>query len=143
MSLEAISGGSGMPQEPDWTSIYTDDLKIAVAQLYWREIVSEMRDAGTIVVANGPAIQRLVFFRIEYDRSMVIVAEEGKIILAKRTKRPQISPQWTVLRQASEQIVILEAELGISPRRRNAAAKVQRAKKKATAADNYLRTVGK
>lgn len=143
MAFEAIDGGHGEPQEPDWSSIFTDDLELKAASDHWREIVREMRDAGTLVIANGHAIRRCVIFRIECDRSIRNVAEEGKIIRAKRTKRPQINPEWTCLKQAAEALTILEAELGLSPRRRAAAGKVQRARKKATAADGYLKPIAK
>jgi P27 family predicted phage terminase small subunit len=143
MTLTPIQGGDGVPVEPDWTSILTDDLDIVSARENWRSITSEMKDAGTLVVENGHAIQRLVLFRIEFDRAARNVAEQGKVIRAKRTKTPQINPEWTCMKQSAEAVSDLEAELGLSPRRRNAAGKVQRAKKKSTAADNYLRSVGK
>jgi phage terminase small subunit len=142
MTLEAVSGGQNTPPEPNWAEIFTDDLDLAAAQEIWRGIINEMRDAGTLVVENGHAIRRLVLFRIEFDRAARNVAEQGKVIRAKRTKTPQINPEWTCMKQAGEAVADIEAELGLSPRRRNAAAKVQRAKKKATAADNYLKSVG-
>lgn len=130
------------PVEPDWSAIFTDDLDLAAAKEHWGEIVAEMRESGTLVVANGHAIRRVVCFRIEWDRSARNIADDGKILRAKRTKTPQINPEWTCLKQATEALTILEAELGLSPRRRNAAGKVQRAKRKATAADRYLKIVG-
>lgn len=141
--METIVGGAGLPQEPDWALIYTDELDLAVAREHWREIVNELRESATLTVANGHAIRRLVFCRIECDRSLRNVAEEGKIIRAKRTKRPMINPEWTTLKQTLEALTVLEAELGISPRRRGSAAKVNRAKRKATAADAYLKPVAK
>jgi P27 family predicted phage terminase small subunit len=142
MTLEAVAGGQNTPPEPDWAEIFTDDLDLAAAKEIWRGVINEMRDAGTLVVENGHAVRRLVLFRIEFDRAARNVAEQGKVIRAKRTKTPQINPEWTCMKQAAEAVADIEAELGLSPRRRNAAAKVSRAKKKATAADNYLKSVG-
>jgi P27 family predicted phage terminase small subunit len=143
LSLDTVVGGNGTPPEPDWSTIFTDDLDLAAARQFWRGIVSEMRDAGTLVVENGHAIQRLVIFRLEFDRAARNVIEQGKILRAKKTKTPQINPEWTCMKQAGEAVADLESDLGISPRRRNAAGKVTRAKKKTTAADAYLKPVSK
>jgi hypothetical protein len=51
-----------------------------------------MREAGTLAVANGHAIRRLVEFGLQYDRSVARVAEQGTVIKAKRTGVPQINP---------------------------------------------------
>jgi phage terminase small subunit len=141
--LTALPGGDATPPEPDWTSVYTDELDVAAASTHWREIVSEMREMGTLTVVNGDAIRRCVLFRIEFERSARNVAEQGKIIRAKRTKTPQINPEWTCMKQAAEAVADIEAALCLDPRRRNAAGKVSRAKKKATAADAYLKPVAK
>lgn len=143
MSLNAVVGGGGTPPEPNWSTIFTDDLDLAAARENWRGLISEMREAGTLAVENGHAIQRLVIFRLEFDRAARNVVEQGKILRAKRTKTPQINPEWTCMKQAGEAVADLESDLGISPRRRNAAGKVTRAKKKATAADTYLTPVSK
>lgn len=142
-TLTALPGGENLPPEPDWRAVYTDELDINAASQHWREIVGEMRESATIGITNGHAIQRLVHFRLEFDRAARNVAEQGKVIRAKRTRTPQINPEWTCMKQAGEAVSDLEAELGLSPRRRNAAGKVNRAKKRATASENYLKPVSK
>ncbi len=143
MELKTLSGGENAPPEPDWAAIYTDDIDQATAKEHWRAVVSEMREAGTVTVVNGHAIQRLIQFRIEFDRAARNVAEQGKIIRAKRTKAAAINPEWTCMKQAGEAVADIEAELGLSPRRRSAVGKVQRAKRKITAADSYLKPVSR
>lgn len=141
VDLSAVSGGDGLPPEPDWPSHYVDELDIEAARLRWRTVLHELRDAGTLALANGDAIKRLVDFHIQYTRASRHVAENGAILRAKRAKVGQFNPYWSVMRQADEAIRVLEAELGIAPVRRGKATKVQRAKKAPRAADAYLRPV--
>lgn len=143
MEMKAVPGGENLPVEPDWTSIYTDEIDVVTAREHWRAIISEMREAGTVVLVNGHSIQRLIQFRLEFDRAARNVAEQGKVIRAKRTKVALINPEWTCMKQAGEAVSDLEAELGLSPRRRNAAGKVVRAKKTQSAADRYLKPVSR
>ncbi|MDR6953798.1 P27 family predicted phage terminase small subunit [Ancylobacter sp. 3268] len=131
----------GAPPEPDWTSLFTDELDIAIARDRWAIVVREMQEAGTLVLANDHAIRRLVDFSVQYERASRQVCEMGTIQKARRSKVPMPSPYWTVMRQAGEEIRVLEIELGISPVRRGKAQKVQRAKKAPRAADSYLRQV--
>lgn len=140
MSLHQIQGGDGTPVEPDWSLTYTDAADIEFASEQWGLVVREMRAAETLTVANGHMIARLVGFRVVYERANRTIAEAGTIIQAKRTKVPQISPHWTVMRQADEAIRAIEAELGVSPLRRNRVGKTQRAKKAPNAASAYLGT---
>lgn len=143
MSLQAISGGDGLPAEPDWSSLYADELDIAEAHEQWGIVTRELQDTGTLAVANGHSIKRLVEFRVQYERSSKHVAEHGPVLKGKRAKVGQWNPHWSVMRQADEAIRVLEAELGIAPARRGKVTKVQRGKKAFRAADNYLKPVSK
>ena len=143
MTLTPITGGANIPLEPDWSGIFADELAEAEAAKHWREIIAEMCEAQTAALVNGHTVQRLVQFRIEFDRAARNVAEQGKIIRAKRTKAAMINPEWTCMKQAAEAASDIEAELGLSPRRRAAAAKVSRVRKKPTAVEQYLRPVSR
>lgn len=138
MNLATIPGGEGAPPEPDWSLILTDEIDLASARDHWREILSDLRMAGTLSVTNGHTIKRLVLFRIEFDRSARSVAEKGKVLPAKRSKAPQLNLEWVGMKQAADASSTLEAELGLTPRRRGAVTKVQRGKKASSAADSYL-----
>lgn len=142
MQFATIDGGEGLPEEPDWASLYTDVLDLTSAHEHWLVALRDCREAQTVTAANGHALRRLVEFRVQYDRAARQVAENGPVLKAKRTRVPQYNPQWVVMRQADEAIRALEGELGIAPVRRGKAVKVQRAKPKAAAADRYLRAAG-
>lgn len=141
--LTAVSGGEGYPPEPDWSVLYVDDLDLKIARDHWRVIINEMKEMQTLTVANGPAIKRLVMFNVEFERQARSVAEGGVIRQAKRTKVPQVHPSWGVMKQAAEAAASLEAELAISPRRRNNGGKAQRKEKKVSASDRYLKPVAR
>lgn len=143
MSLTAVAGGEGVPPEPDWTSIFTDELDIVAARTEWGVAIRELQDAGVLTVANGHAIRRLVEFRVQYERAARHVAEHGAILPAKRAKVGQFNPYWAVMKHADEAIRVLEAELGLAPVRRGKAVKVQRTKKAARASDAYLKPVAR
>ena len=139
--LQGIAGGEGVPSEPDWSLIYKGADDVAAAHEDWGVVVREMQESGTITMANGHAIRRLVEFRIQYERAGRIVARQGTIVPAKRTRVPQINPYWVIMRQADEALKVLEAELGIAPVRRARAAKVKREKKIERPSDRYLKPV--
>jgi phage terminase small subunit len=143
MTFPSIDGGDGVPAEPDWSLTFTDEIDQAAAREHWRMIVSAMREAQTLAPENGHAIKRLVLFYVEFDRSARQVAEGGKVVRAKRTAVPQMNLEWVGMKQASAEASALEAELGLNPRRRNAAGKVHRKAKTVRAADAYLRPVAK
>ena len=139
MNLHTIDGDEGVPPEPEWALHYSDELDIEVARDEWGVVVREMQGAETLAVANGHAIRRLVEFRIQWRRASEHVAEHGAIIKAKTTgKGGQWNPHWSVMRQADDKIRALEAELGLSPRRRAAAVKAKRRLNRGSAADDYL-----
>ncbi len=119
-------GGAGVPDEPSWDKIYPEKQQQALASAMWREIVSEMKSAGTLSPANGHAIKRLVCFMMVHDDAQKSVTTRGHVLEAKRTGVAMVNPDWSIARQASELIRKLEADLGISPRRRASAAKVTR-----------------
>lgn len=144
MNLHSIGGGDGVPAETDWQSLYDDELDIAEAREQWGIITREMKEAGTLTVANGHAIRRLVEFRVQYKRASRHVAEKGAILppTSKKAKVGQWNPFWSVMSQAQDKITALEKALGISPDARGKAGKVQRAKKTSRAADAYLGKAG-
>ena len=140
--LQAINGGSGTPEEPNWENYYSDELDLKYVRFQWRSIVNEMRDAQTLCADNGDVIKRLIGLRLEADRQLREIGEKHAIRMAKRTRVRQIDPAWTVFKQASECAASLEAELALSPRRRSSGGKVQRKTKRATGADEFLARPG-
>lgn len=139
----SIQGGDGVPAEPDWSQLFSDELDIALAHDEWGLVIRSLQDAQTLAIENGHMIERLVMYRVQFTRAAREVAEHGTIMKAKRTKVPQVNPYWSIMRQAGEEIRVLEVELGIPPVRRGKAAKVQRGKKAQRAADAYLKPVSK
>ncbi|MDF2797652.1 MAG: hypothetical protein K0R85_396 [Devosia sp.] len=137
-NITPIDGGDGMPPEPDWTQTYSDELDLALASETWGEITREMKAAGTVAVANGHAIQRLVNFRIIYEHSARDAAENGAVIRAPKTGVPQYNPHWIVSRQADDAMRALEGELGISPLRRGRVSKAAPRQRKARPSDEWL-----
>jgi P27 family predicted phage terminase small subunit len=141
MTITAINGGDGLPPEPDWSQIFTDEFDLALAHGEWGIVTRELASVAVLSVANGHAIRRLVEFRVQYERSARHVAEKGAILAptSKKAKTGQWNPHWSVMRQAEDAMRALEAELGLAPTRRAKAAKVQRGKATPRAADGYLR----
>ena len=121
--------------------LLNDDLEIAAAADHWRRITTEMKERGILAPSNGHAIQRLVLAYVIYDRCSREVAEHGAVLKPKRGNPKAISrtsPHFTAMREAGSDAERQEAELGLSPRRRAAAAKVEKKARTARASDTYL-----
>lgn len=143
MALDVITGGDGVPPEPRWQSIFGRAADRQAAGEYWRSLISELRDAGTLAVANAHSIKRLVVAYVTFDISAREVLKSGPVMKAKKTGVPTYNPWWTTMSNASSQAAGLEKELCISPRDRNAGGKIEKKTRKKTAASDYLKPVAK
>lgn len=139
--MNVIEGTGVIVIAPDWDSLFSDVLEIAAAKEHWRVVSNELRDRQLLAAANGHSIQRLVCAYLMFDRMYREVAENGVVCKPRRgnTKAiARISPYFTAMREAGSDAATLEAELGISPRRRGSVTKAERKVKRERAADAYL-----
>ncbi len=144
--MEMVEGTGEIAPEPHWRLLLSDDLEVQAAAEYWRLITTELRERSLLAPANRHSIQRLVIAYITYDRSARDVAENGAVTKPRRgnTKAiARLSPHFTAMRESGSDAAALEAELGISPRRRSMAGKVERKARSERAADRYLRPIAK
>lgn len=139
MSVVVIEGGDGVPPQPNWRRLFGRVDDRAEAACYWLEIVSEMRGAEKLAVANAHSIKRLVVAYVTFDISAREVLKSGPVIKAKRTGVATYNPWWTTMSNAASQAQALEKELCISPRDRNSGGRVERKARRATGADAYLK----
>lgn len=144
MAFKTISGGDGVPPQPDWQSIYDDELDSAYAAELWGIVTREMTEAKTLSVSNGHAIKRLIDFHVQYERAARHVAEKGAILAttSRKAKVGQWNPFWSVMRQADEAMKGLEAELGLSPLRRGKVTPAARKTRKERASDAFINKTG-
>jgi P27 family predicted phage terminase small subunit len=136
--LTLITGGNGEPAEPDWGQHYDDDLDVALAREQWRTTLSELRGTEKLAPANAHQIKRYVMWCVQYEVAARHVAEDGAVFPRKGKKQPAYNPWFTVMKAASEQCASLEAELTITPRRRNNGGKVPKKAKRVAASDEFL-----
>ncbi|KSV79576.1 hypothetical protein N185_00180 [Sinorhizobium sp. GW3] len=126
--------------EPDWFELYPEQGDALEAGRQWTAVMADLQAAGTIADANGHTVRRLIEFRVQYWKAAKHVAEHGPILAGnKRARIGQWNPYWSAMQHADARIVVLEAKLGLDPLSRGKATKVQRGKKKARAADAYLK----
>ncbi len=137
-----IAGGDGVPPEPNWRSIFGRAADREAASSYWKSIISEMRSAEKLAVANSHAIIRLVVAYITFDQSAKEVIKSGPVIKARKTGVPTYSPWWTTMSNAASQAQALEKELCISPRERGAGAKVVKKQTRTTGSARFLKQRG-
>lgn len=128
--------------QPEWTSIFPDTADVTEAEDQWRAVMADLQAAGTLADANGHTVIRLVEFRVQYRKAARHVAEHGTILTSKRAKVGQWNPFWSAMQQADARIVVLESKLGLDPVSRGKTTRVARGKKKARAADAYLKPTG-
>lgn len=144
--MDAIDGTGRIADEPVWGLLLTDPLEVEAARRHWARITGEMRERDTLAASNGHMIQRLVIAYLVYDRAAREVAEKGAVAKPKRGNPKaiaRVSPYYTAMRDAAGDAAGLEAELGLSPRRRAAAAKIDRKNRSRSAAAAYLKSVEK
>lgn len=144
--MNVIEGSGSIVVEPDWQSLLDDELEIAAAREHWRVITNELRDSQTLAPANRHSIQRLICAYLMFDRMYREVAEAGVVMKPKRGNPKaiaRISPYFTAMREAGSDAERLEAELGISPRRRGSVTKVERRQRRERAADAYRSPAGR
>jgi P27 family predicted phage terminase small subunit len=137
--LVELPGGDGVPPEPNWRSIFGRAADRDAAAVYWRDIISELRTAEKLAVANAHSIKRLVVAYVTYDISAREVLKTGPVIKAKKTGVPTYNPWWTTMSNAASQAEALEKNLCVSPRDRNSGGKVERKQRRSIGADRYLK----
>lgn len=139
--MDVIEGTGAIVIEPDWHSLFNDELEIAAAREHWRIVTTELKDRQLLAAANGHSVQRLICAYLMFDRMYREVAEHGVVTKPRRGNAKaiaRISPHFTAMREAGSDAAALEAELGISPRRRGSAVKAERKQRKERASDGYL-----
>lgn len=143
--MNVIEGTGAIVVEPDWESLFSDVLEIAAAKEHWRIVTTELKDRQLLAAVNGHAIQRLVCAYVFHERNLRHVAEHGSVTRPKRGNPKaitRISPFHTAVREWSADAAALEAELGVSPRRRGSVQKVERKQRRERASDGYLGKTG-
>lgn len=142
--MNVIEGTSLIVIEPDWSLLLSDALELDAAKEHWRRITAEMRERETLSPGNAHAIQRLVIAYLIYDRCSCEVAERGAVLKPKRGNPKAIarlSPYFTAMREAAADADRQEQELGIAPRRRAGAGKVEKKVRRQTGG-GYLKSRG-
>lgn len=74
-------------------------------------IVGALRDMGTLTTERGSVIKRLCMFRLEVERCSEMVAKGTTV--RKHYQQVQISPYWTSMKQAHQEAMALEKQLGL------------------------------
>lgn len=137
-----IDGGEGVPPEPNWRSIFGRAADREAASSYWKAVISEMRTAQKLAVANSHSIKRLVVAYVTYDISAREVLKTGPVMKAKKTGVPTYNPWWTTMSNAASQAQALEKELCLSPRDRGNGTAIAKPARRSTGADRYLKPRG-
>lgn len=138
--MNLVEDTGSIVQEPDWESLFSDVLEVSAAGEHWRRITTELRDRALMAAGNAHALQRLVVTYVIYDRALREVADSGAVIKPKRGNPKAIartSPHFAVMREMASDAANLEAEFGLSPRRRSSATRAERKKTVVRASDEF------
>jgi phage terminase small subunit len=135
--LEAIQGGG--IQEPNWSEIFNDPIDQVLAREQYRLIVNELSGSEKLAAVNAHQVKRLAIAYVQYEVALRHVEDEGAVKLSAKGNQVY-NLWWTVMQQANSAAAVLEAELTISPRRRNNGGKAQKRAGQASGAASYLHT---
>lgn len=144
--MKVVDGTGQIVPEPDWKSLFNDELELFACGEHWRIITTELKDRALVSMANAHGLQRLVVCYVIYDRALKEIAENGAVSKPKRGNTraiARVTPHFNVLRDMANDAATLEAEFGISPRRRSSATKSVTQKKASKPSDAYLKPVAK
>lgn len=139
-ALPAIPAGD--LAEPDWSAFMPLLEDCEIASEAWRTAVTEMRAVGTLSPANGNQLLRYAVACTLYRKAVAQVFFDGPVIDRSGGQLPAWNLWASAMRDNASLCETLEAELGISPRRRSSVTPAKRTAKKTTAADRYLGTKG-
>lgn len=137
MTFATIQGGAGEIPEPDWSLLFSDELDLALAREQWGVLVRELRDNEKLASVNAHQVKRLVVSYVMFEVAARHVAQEGAVFPRKGRRQPAWNPWWSVLKDANTMASSAEAELTVSPRRRNAGGKVKAGRKRSIAAEEH------
>lgn len=144
--MNVIDGSGEIVDQPDWQSLFSDELEVAAAHEYWRIVTTELRERGLLSSANVHSLQRLIVAYITYDRASREVAENGAVLKPRRGNSKaiaRVSPYFIAMREAGADATALEDKLGLSPKGRSSVTKAERKAQRVRAADAYLKPVAK
>lgn len=140
--MNVIEGTGEIVSEPDWSKYLKTASEKACAREHWRAVTTEMRSRNILSPGNAHALIRLIMTYIVHDRAAIEAGKTGAVLKPKRGNPKSIarvSPHYTVMKEAAAAAAGMEAELGLSPRRRGSAAVVEKKVQRRTGADQYLR----
>jgi P27 family predicted phage terminase small subunit len=140
--MNLVEDTGSIVAEPDWQSLFSDVLEVGQAHEHWRRVTTELKDRALLSPGNAHALQRLVVAYVLYDRSLREVAENGAVTKPKRGNSRAIartSPHFAAMRELSSDAAVLEAEFGLSPRRRSAATAAPRKQRVPKASDEFTK----
>ncbi|NGP18911.1 P27 family phage terminase small subunit [Devosia aurantiaca] len=143
--MKLVEDTGSIVEQPDWESLFNDELEIGAVTEHWRRVTTELRDRKLLAAGNVHALQRLVVAYVLYDRSLREVAEHGAVTKPKRGNPKAIartSPHFAAMRELASDAAVLEAEFGLSPRRRSAATVAERKKTVVRASDEFTSKKG-
>jgi P27 family predicted phage terminase small subunit len=128
--------------EPNWESLFSSSAEIVSAGDYWAMLTAELRDRGLLAQANAHSLQRLVRTYLIYDDMAAEVAKNGAVAKPKRGNPKailRVSPFFTAMRDAGNDAANIEAELGLSPRRRSGVTKAERRSRVTRPSDEFIK----
>ncbi len=127
--------------EPDWKLLLKAPAERKVAAAHWEQIVAEMSERETLSPLNAHAVQRLILAYLLFDRCSLAMAEEGVVTPPQKDNPksiPRLSVHFHAMKAAAADAERLEAQLGLSPQRRNKVAKVTKKTRRNVGADAFL-----
>lgn len=140
--MNVIEGTAAIVVEPDWSRFLKTAAERADAAEHWRAVTAEMRSRNILSPGNAHAITRLVLTYVVHDRAAIDAGKNGAVLKPKRGNPKaiaRVSPHYTVMKEAAAASAAMEAELGLSPRRRSSASPVEKKVTRRTGADAYLK----
>lgn len=150
-SITVMPGTEQIVDEPDWPAMYEDATDIASATEYWHVLATEMRKRGILAAVNKHTMIRLVCAWIAFDNAHWLLVRQGAILKAKHWNKkassranpiPRVNPAWGMMKEASVTATQLEAELGLSPNRRDGAAQAFKQSRVERMSDKFLKRAG-
>lgn len=137
--IEDLEEALFVPEEPEWSSYYSERYEKHLARKKWKSVIAEIEDVGGRMSEHvADQVEQLVHQFVLFKRSMRELSKGVVTVPSAGNLRPQYSPWFVVMQKASSAVDVCEKKLGITQEKAKSSDAAPRKSRNPRPADAYL-----